>query len=267
MTSKSGTPDVGQLFQSAQQAGDLTLASMQALSVVDLGAQIQDALGVPAMDVAASEVFLVAVLVDDSGSIRFVQGNTEAVREGHNLMIDALLGSKQDDSILAHCRYLNGYVLYPFIPLSQAVRMDHNNYNPNGATPLYDQSVALLGTVLAKAQEFADNGVPVRTATLIVTDGNDQGSINASAHEVKMIINDMLRMETHIVAAMGVDDGTTDFGIIFKGMGIQDEWILTLKNTPSEIRKGFGVFSKSAVRASQSAQSFSQTALGGFGTN
>lgn len=266
MTSKSGTPDVGQLFQSAQEAGDLTAASMQALSVVDLGAQIQDALGIPAMDVTASEVFLVAMLIDDSGSIRF-SGNAEAVREGHNLVLDALLESKQDDSILVHCRYLNGEVLYPFSPLAQAIKMDRHNYDPNGGTPLFDESVTLLGTVLAKAQEFADNGVPVRTATLIVTDGNDQHSTRANASKVKTLIDDMLRQETHIVAGMGVDDGVTDFGIIFKGMGIQDQWILTPKKTPSEIRKAFAVFSKSAVRASQSAQSFSQTALGGFGAN
>jgi hypothetical protein len=266
MTGQSSTPDVRQLFQSAQQAGELTAASIQALSVIDLGAQIQDALGTPAMDITASEVFLVAMLIDDSGSIRFVSGNTEAVRDGHNAVIDALLGSKQDDSILAHCRYLNGTVLYPFRPLAQAVRMDRHNYDPNGGTPLFDETVALLGTVLAKAQEFADNGVPVRTATLILTDGNDQHSAKANAPKVNTIVKDMLKAETHIVAAMGVDDGSTDFTIVFKGMGIPDQWILRPKNTPSEIRKAFAVFSRSAVRASQSAQSFSQTALGGFGT-
>lgn len=265
MTSQSGTPDVGQLFQSAQQAGELTAVSMQALSVVDLGAQIQNALGTPAMDITASEVFLVAMLIDDSGSIRFVKGNTEAVREGHNLVIDALLGSKQDDSILSHCRYLNGTVLYPFCPLTQAVKMDKHNYDPNGGTPLFDESVTLLGTILAKAQEFAENGVPVRTATLIVTDANDQHSRRANAGSVESLVSDMLRMETHIVAGMGVDDGSTDFHIVFKGMGIQDKWILTPGNTPKEIRKAFNTFSKSAVRASQGGQSFSQTALGGFG--
>lgn len=264
MTSKSGTPDVGQLFQSAKQAGDLTAASIQALSVVDLGAQIQDALGIPAMDVAASEVFLVAMLIDDSGSIRFA-GNAEAVREGHNLVLDALRESKQDDSILVHCRYLNGTVLYPFAPLAHAVTMDQHNYNPDGGTPLFDESVALLGTVLAKAQEFADNGVPVRTATLIVTDANDQHSRKATAAKVHTIVKDMLQAETHIVAAMGVEDGSTDFSVVFHGMGIPDQWILTPKNTPSEVRKAFAVFSRSAVRASQSARSFSQTALGGFG--
>src|SRR5207237_1536719 len=162
-----------------------------------------DALGTPAMDVAASEVFLLAMLIDDSGSIRFA-GNAQAVREGHNLVLEALLGSKQDDSVLVHTRFLNGNILYPFCPLAQAAKMDQNNYDPDGSTPLFDETVAILGTVLAKAQEFADNGVPVRTATLILTDGNDQHSVKANAGKVRTIVTDMLKMETHIVAAVGV---------------------------------------------------------------
>jgi len=65
---------------------------------------------------------------------------------------------------------------------------------------------------------------------------------------------------------MGFDDGAgTDFKQVFKEMGLRDEWILTPKTTPSEIRKAFQLFSQSAVRASQNAASFSKTALGGFG--
>ena len=46
-------------------------------------------------------------------------------------------------------------------------------------------------------------------------------------------------------------------------MGIEDRWILTPGNNPSEIRRAFQVFSQSAVRASQAA-SFSQGTVGGF---
>ena len=72
--------------------------------------------------------------------------------------------------------------------------------------------------------------------------------------------------ENHIIGAMGIDDGTTDFMHIFHEiMGIPEEWVLTPANTASEIRRAFNLFSQSAVRASQSAASFSQTASGGFG--
>lgn len=256
--------NINDLFQSAHQEGLLSTASMQALDVTDIGAQIQAGLGIHVDDVVASEVVLVTIMPDDSGSIRF-GGNAQAVRGGHNSVLDALLSSQQQDNILIHNRYLNGFVLYPYCPLDRAVRMTTQNYNPNLGTPLYDQTLVLLGTVLAKSQEFSDNGVPVRTVTLIITDGADEGSMRASAKQVASVVSDMLRGENHIIAAMGIDDEHTDFRRVFKEMGIRDEWILTPGNGDSEIRKAFQVFSQSAVRVSQTGGNFNQNFLGGFG--
>jgi len=204
------------------------------------------------------------MLADDSGSIRFAS-NAQAVRDGHNLVLDALAASKQRDGILAHTRYLNGTVLYPYCALAGALRMDEHNFDPNGGTPLYDQSVVLLGTVLAKAREFAEAGVPARTVTLILTDGADEHSQSSRAKDVAAIIADMRRAERHIVAALGVDDGRTGFRRVFQEMGIEDRWILTPGNKASDIRRAFAVFSQSVVRASSSAGRFSQASVGGFG--
>ncbi len=258
----NSAPNITSLFQAAQNEGLLSSASMQALNVPDLGAQIQSGLGIPVNNVTASEVVLVTMMPDDSGSIGHGR-NAQAVRGGHNSVLDALIDSKQQDNILIHTRYLNGYVLYPYCPLSQAVRMDTKNYNPSLGTPLYDQTVVLLGTVLAKAQSFADNGVPVRTVTLIITDGADAHSRRSSAKHVADIVQDMINAENHIVAGMGIDDHTTNFRQVFRDMGIRDEWILTPGNSDSEIRKAFQVFSQSAVRVSQMATNLS--GLGGFG--
>ncbi len=261
----SHVPDLNQLFQSAHTDGSLSSASLQALNVHDIGAQIQAGLGIHVDDVTASEVVLVTLMPDDSGSIQF-SNNAATVRAGHNTVLDALISSNQQDNILIHNRYLNGFVLYPYCPVKQAIRMDEQNYDPNQGTPLYDQTVVLLGTVLAKAQEFADNGVPVRTVTLIITDGADAHSQKANAKTVRSLVQDMLRTENHIIAAMGIDDTETDFHRVFHSMGIRDEWILTPGNGQKEIRQAFQMFSQSAIRASQSAGSFSQTSLGGFGT-
>lgn len=257
-------PNINNLFQAAHQEGLLSQASMQALNVVDIGAEIQAGLGVDVDDVMASEVVLVTLMPDDSGSIRFAN-KEQAVRDGHNAVIDALLACNQKDNILVHNRYLNGEVLYPYCSLGRAVRMDAQNYDPNRGTPLYDQTVVLLGTVLAKAQEFADNGVPVRTVTLIITDGADEHSQRGTPSKVAAIAKDMLQAENHIIAAMGIDDGSTNFRKTFREMGIRDEWILTPSNTQAEIRKAFQVFSQSAVQAAGGVTGFSQTALGGFG--
>ncbi len=255
--------NINSLFQSAQEEGLLSTTSLQALDVNDIGAQIQAGLGISVDDVLSSEVVLVSIMPDDSGSIRF-SGNAQAVRGGHNAVLDALTQSKQKDNILIHNRYLNGFILYPYCPIDQAIRMTPQNYDPNEGTPLYDQTLVLLGTVLAKTQEFSDNGVPVRSVTLIITDGADAHSVRADGKSVASVISDMLRSENHIIAGMGIDDGYTDFRQVFKEMGIRDEWILTPGNSETEIRKAFQIFSQSAVRVSQAAGNLNT--LGGFGS-
>jgi hypothetical protein len=252
------------LLQQANAEGVLSPQSMAAFTVADLGAEIQAGLGVCPDDVASSEVVLVAQMPDDSGSIAS-GGNAQPVRDGHNQVLDALGKSKQRDAILAHCRYLNGTVLYPYRPVAQAERMTKANFDPSLGTPLYDQAVVLLGTVAAKAQELAAAGVAVRTVTLILTDGGDSGSTRAKAKDVAAIVRDLVRTEQHVVAALGLDDGSTDFRRVFRAMGIEDRWILTPGASASEIRRAFQVFSQSAVQVSQGGTAFAAASLGGFG--
>ena len=250
------------LIHAARDEGKLSAKSAKTLDIVDMGAQISAGLGVDVDDVMSSEVVLVAMMPDDSGSIRFA-GNAQAVRDGHNLVLDSLGQCKQSQDIFCHTRYLNGLVLSPYAPTDQVPRMDQHNYDPALGTPLYDQAIVLLGTVLAKAQEFEANGVPVRTVTLLITDGADVCSTRASAKDVKSLVDDMHAAENHIIAAMGIDDGGTDFHAVFRSMGIPDRWILTPKSGASDIRSAFQVFSQSAVRVSQAA-SLSHVGLGGF---
>ena len=245
--------------------GTSATAAIQ-LTVDTLGPAIQEGLGdITIDDIATSEVVLVTLLLDDSSSIRFVTGNTEAVRTGHNQVIEALRGSKQSAAVLITCRRLNDGVLYPYVALDNAVLLDQSNYNPSGGTPLYDQTLVTLAAVAAKMEEFEQGGVAARAVTVIITDGDDQGSRNAYASSVKQVVDDMLRSEQHIVAGVGIDDGSTNFQQVFGEMGIRAEWILTPGNTPSEIRTAFQTISQSAVRASQTSGSFSQIAMGGFG--
>jgi hypothetical protein len=248
---------IKKLLEDAHGTGALSAKALATLDVVDVGAQIQAGLGCTIDDVGSSEVVLVTMMPDDSNSIAHA-GNTDAVRDGHNFVLEALSGSKQAGEVLAHTRYLNGHVLTPYTALEHAEKMTPANYRPNLGTPLYDQTVVTLGTVIAKSQELAQAGIAVRTVTLLITDGGDYGSTRCKPADVKAIVDDMLAQENHIVAAMGISDGTTDFKAVFRAMGIPDRWILTPGNSGSEIRRAFAVFSQSAVRASQGAQ------LGGF---
>src|SRR3954463_15927440 len=256
MANDDDDQDPKKLLAAAQAQGTLSAQSMAALDICDVGAQIQAGLGVTIDDVTASEVVLVTMMPDDSQSIAGA-GNTDAVRDGHNFVLEALAGSKQSGEVLAHTRYLNGHVLTPYTALAHAVKMTKQNYNPNLGTPLYDQTAVVLGTVIAKSEELAQAGIAVRTVTLIITDGGDYGSTRCKAADVKAIGTDMLAQENHIVAAIGINDGTTDFKAVFRSMGIPDRWILTPGSSATEIRRAFQVFSQSAVRAASHQ-------LGGF---
>ncbi len=261
MKSNQGSPDIGGLFGQAAASGAISKDTLALTTTADLGAQIQDALGTSPDDIESSEVFLLTLLLDDSSSIRF-GNNTQLVRDGHNLVLEALKASKSENDILAHALKLNSGIVYPYTPLAKAPALDSSNFDPRGGTPLYDQTIAVLATVLAKEQEFATQaGVPVRTSTLIISDGNDEGSRNR-ATAVATIVHDMQKRENHLVAAMGIDDGSTDFRRIFTEMGIDPRWILTPKNDPKSIREAFAVFSRSSVQASQGA---AISKMGGFG--
>lgn len=279
MTSTPAT-SVKALFSNAVAEGSLSQAAAMQFDVRDIGGEINDALGVSVDDVQASEVVIVTDLVDDSTSIRFVNGNTEAVRNGHNLLIKTLRKQKRANAILASTTLLNRGLLRAYVPVAQAVELDSSNYNPSGGTPLYDRSIVVLGSVIAKAQEFLDNGVACRCITIIVTDGGDNGGLRG-ADKVGLVVADMLKAENHIVAGVGIFDGQkdannkpipgtgTDFREVFRAMGIRDEWILTPDNTEKEILAAFALLSQSASQASQNAGSFaaaSATGLGGFGS-
>lgn len=254
---------VEDLFQAAVSDGAISDASMKALKVANYGAAIQAKLGITPADVKAAEVVLLNLLLDDSGSIEDA-GNTDAVRDGVNGVIDALAGAKKRDDVLVYVELLNKGLLQPYVLLKDAPRLSAGNYRPYGQTPLFAKSMQFLGTVIAKAQEFALNGVSSRTVSLIVTDGGDNASGGTRARDVAAIVRDMLATESHIIFGYGISDGSTDFAGVFAEMGIKKNSILTSANDPKEIRKSFQLFSQSAVRASQNAQTFSKVAGGGF---
>lgn len=250
------------LLKDAKDDGVLSVTSLQTLTALDIGADIEAALGTPALEVESSEVVIFTVLGDDSGSI-MMHGNEQIVREGYNLVLDALtdgsrLSQSQIDSTLIHTCFLNSGDLHDYRSVSNATKLDYNNYSGSGGTPLYDQAIIVLGKVIAKIQSLTNEGIAVRSVTLIVTDGHDEHSRRATARDVAQIMQDVLASETNIVAAMGIDDGSTDFRAVFTEMGIRDEWILTPGNTPAEIRAAFQMVSQSAQAVSQGAT------LGGF---
>ena len=274
---------VNALFTNAVEAGNLSPISANIFnSAKDIGTQIQAALGTPVDQIPATDMFLVSLLLDDSGSIRWLSGEDpdhpgktisgeDLIIWAHNMILeDILKESKHKANIMLMSQLLNGRIINPFTLASDAKKLDHNNYSADGGTPLYDMSIKFMGAVRAKELEFRDAAVPVKTVSLILTDGHDEHSHQHGARDVAQVVKEMLTTsEDHIIAAMGFNDGRTPFKQIFQDMGIDDKWTFTPQNRPREIGKALRLFSQSVSAASKNAQSFSKIqeegAAGGFG--
>lgn len=248
------------VLKGAQADGLVTAAGMKAFSIVDLGDEIADNLGITPDLIDANEVFALFGVVDDSGSIRF-KGNTDNVKTGYNGVLDALMHSKSRDDIIVGTTLLNTGALHPICALKDAPRLD-SHFNPNGGTPLYDRIIQTCEYVVRKCKEFQDTGASFKGEILIITDGNDEGSKATLAH-AKTALEPLLAREIISVVVIGISDGTTDFKKVFMEMGVPEGCILTVDDDPSSIRRAFGVASRATNAASQGA-SLSQTGLGGF---
>jgi hypothetical protein len=255
------------LFSNAAASGAVSPATVQALNLgPDLGAAMSAGLGVDISTVQASSVVLLKIVIDDSGSISGVAGNEQAVRDGVNGVYDALIATKQVDTIFSSASMLNTGLLDAFLPIRSATRLNSQNYSACGGTPLYDEVAVACGQVLAKHQDFANNGVQARSVTIIITDGADAGSRTHKRPEsVEPIIHDMFLSEQHVVLFIGISDGYTDFKGIAKRMGIPDHCVLISGCNPSEIRAKCIMASQSAVRVSQAAAGTNVSQAGGFG--
>ena len=246
-----GPGDLTQLFAGAVNAGTISPQTGSLLSG-HLGAVvIAGAAGTAMEDIVATDVTLITVLIDASSSIG--TGNLEqAVRDGQNHLVDAFAGSKEKDAILMALWSFNQSqnVYHSYVPVTDAVRLDAQNYQPGGATALYDTWCDALAANVAYAQQLRATGTPCRSVVVVITDGADCGS-KRRAGDCKAISTDLLKSEQFVLAFVGVGSDT-DFRKVAHSMGIPDGCVLVAQQaTASELRRAFHMVSQSAIRASQ----------------
>lgn len=222
------------------------------LLVGDLGAVvIAGAAGKDAEEITASDVMLVTLLVDASSSIAS-RSLEDAVREGQNLLVDALGDAKERDSILMALWVFNDrqHVVHAYVGLEDAVRLDRKNYAANGGTRLYDTWCDALLANVAYAEKLRESGTPCRSLVVVVTDGEDCGS-KRRVTECADLSRRLLATEQFTLAFVGVGDDV-DFRAVAKQMGVPDGNVAVQASaTPAAIRKVFQMVSQSAIRASQ----------------
>ena len=243
--------NLSNLFQSAVTAGTISPQTSTLLSG-HLGAVvIAGAAGAAMENITATDVTLITVLIDASSSIG-TSHLEQAVRDGQNQLLEAFAGSKERDSVLMALWSFNQTqnVYHSYVPVPDAVRLDAHNYQPGGATALYDTWCDALAANVAYATQLRATGTPCRSIVVVITDGADYGSKRRAA-DCAQISRDLLASEQFVLAFVGVG-AATDFRDVAKKMGIPDGCVLIAQAaTPADLRRAFHMVSQSAIRASQ----------------
>lgn len=267
-------------LDNAQAEGDL---SPRARGILEQNARaVTQSLGTPTSEMDDNPLF-VTVLVDNSTSMDQINGsgsmetNADTACKCQNNTIDGLLKSEHPERVYFSTQILNSFdgnpehvVVDPYHPLASAVRLNRENFRTAGATPLYKRTVEVLSAAHYQTRQAIDDWKNPRTATLIISDGADYDPHGDSGHqtsECAELVKNLLDSPTkrHIVAAIGIDDGHTDFKATFIGMGIPEQWILTSDATPEAIAKAVGLFTKAASQAASATQEkFLMLTEGGF---
>lgn len=247
----SNDDDVTKNLTSAVATGVLSAQTSTLITGNLGGIVLAGAAGKALEDITASDVTLVTLLIDASGSIAD-RGLEQAVRDGQNALLDAFGGAKEKDSVLLALWTFNGdqKVLHSYVPVEDATRLDAKTYRAGGATRLYDTWCDALTANVAYAQRLRDGGTPTRSVVVVVTDGEDVGSTRTSPTCAKLS-KDLLASELFTLAFVGVGKDT-QFELIAAAMGVPVGCVHVQRDaTPSGLRKTFQLVSKSAIRASQ----------------
>lgn len=247
----STTDDLTRTLSSALSKGVLSTRTAS-LITGNLGPLVlAGAAGKALEDITASDVTLVTLLIDASGSIAD-RGLEQAVRDGQNALLDAFGGAKEKDSVLLALWLFNGdqKVVHAYLPVDDATRLDPRNYRGQGGTRLYDTWCDALTANVAYAQRLRDGGTPTRSVVVVVTDGEDVGSTRSS-RDCASLSKDLLASELFTLAFVGVGKDT-QFELIAAAMGVPASCVHVQRDaTPGGLRKTFQLVSRSAIRASQ----------------
>lgn len=248
MSSKNGdTQQVEDVLDSALQDGDLSARSHAILvenldTLTTLGAQ-----GVAPEDLLEDRVTLFVPIVDHTGSRSL---EADLMRSEYNKMIDALKASSAKDTILVSSWLFgtSSSLLHGFVALDDAVQLDVSNYDPMGATALYDAVLDVLTSTAAYTKTLLDQGYRVKVVIVILTDGEDNYS-NISPSQVKQVADDLLQQEIYVLALVAFGTGFAHTAADL--MGIPQENVMEYGGDKRDIRHAFQLVSSSVIRQSQ----------------
>ncbi|MCU0496718.1 MAG: VWA domain-containing protein [Anaerolineae bacterium] len=233
------------LFQNVQQNGmshqsvDLLIQNLNGQAALGcIGAQIDE--------LNTDDVTLLVVILDESGSMGGVRNE---VIDSFNQMTRALNDSKNSDSILMSAWKFADQprLLFGYTPIDRVKDLTKADYDPQGSTALYDTILDGFRGIVAYGQDLRNNGLRTRAIIVVISDGEDNVS-KYTASAVHTVSQDLIKQEYYTLAFVGLGHPAT-FQQIAKNIGFNQ--VLTVNNSPAEIRRALQMISGSVIRASQ----------------
>ena len=208
---------------------------------------------IPTDNVENDHMFLVGVVRDCSYSMKPFE--SPMVKSMHEFA-ESIKGSKSDDEMMFS---LTDFEDYRNIKSGGFVWIDNmpTDYTADGdATALFDATIVAQerlfdGKGNGYMEQLSSNGVRTRGALVIFSDGYDNDSREADASDVRKAI-ELLKTQEILVAFVAFGDGAK--GIADK-IGIEPKNVLETAATASDLRKVWGIISKSAISASKNTAS------------
>lgn len=200
---------------------------------------LDDITNVEVEDLVTEDVNLIFLGIDSSGSMQ----PFERIMPQELEKFKKELGScKQSDQILvSRANFSDGLQITGY----QKVNDIDTGYSPRNMTILYDTIIAGGNELMKYMDELKSQGVRVRAAFAIFSDGEDTAS-RLDFHVARTMVDQLNKREI-ITAYM-------EFGDAAKGMGkyLGFRNIMTTGGTGDELRAMFALLSTSVVQFSQS---------------
>ncbi|MBP5633723.1 VWA domain-containing protein [Candidatus Saccharibacteria bacterium] len=206
-----------------------------------------DALGqvAPNIDVGDIEndhMYLMGIAQDCSGSM---DSYTPEMKKAIANFKQSIQDSKQDDEMLVSLTTFESNVQSSGY---QNVADISTDFCARGCTSMYDAIILAANQLADYMDQLNNSGVRTRGGLVIFSDGYDNNSTR-SASEAAKAIEDLKRKE--VVVAF-VAFGSDAHGIA-DSLGIDKQNVMETDASPSELRKIWGIISKSAISSSKSA--------------
>ena len=249
--------DPNELARRAVEIG--TVSPGAEIPIAQVIGEANEDLGLSPDEIEATRVFLVKVLIDNSGSM---QPMVDIVRKTMRLLKSELAAAAKeadDCEILLSFDLLHGGQLQAFDRVDACVDLCDENHRADGDTPLIARARQLLGTMLAKVDQTSLAGRPAQTFTVLISDGIADD--RPLAGTVKDTITSMMSTKSHIVCGVSIGGEATS---TFVEMGIPQKWILAPDKDAFAFEQAIKKVSRASRAASKGGAKFQSIATDGY---